>query len=80
MTRLKRPVRRQLENTVRDGSKTRELVLTLYPGGVIGLRPSKTRREELLTAEAAWSLAVKQRVAKERAEKKARKQQKKARK
>ncbi len=73
MTRLTKPVTRSTDNEIRDGAKRRPLVITLYPGGVIGLRPSKTRREELLTVEAAYSLAIKQRVAKERAEKKARK-------
>jgi hypothetical protein len=74
MTMLTKPVKRQTETLVRDGAKRRNLVVTLYPGGVIGLRPSKTRREELLTLEAAYALAVRQRVAKERAEKKARRQ------
>ncbi len=73
MTRLTKSVTRSTDNEIRDGAKRRPLVITLYPGGVIGLRPSKTRREELLTVEAAYSLAIKQRVAKERAEKKARK-------
>lgn len=66
---LSKPVRRQTETIVRDGAKRRHLVVTLYPGGVIGLRPSKTRREELLTLEAAYALAIRQRVAKERSEK-----------
>lgn len=73
MTALTKPITRRTENEVRDGTKRRPLVITLYPGGIIGLRPSKTRREELLTVEAAYSLAIKQRVAKERAEKKAKK-------
>ena len=71
MTRLTKPVTRRTENTIRDRGKRRELVITLYPGGVIGLRPSKTRHEEILTVEAAYDLAVKQRVTRERAEKKA---------
>jgi hypothetical protein len=74
VTMLTKPVKRQTETLVRDGAKRRNLVVTLYPGGVIGLRPSKTRREELLTLEAAYALAIRQRVAKERAEKKARRQ------
>jgi hypothetical protein len=75
VTMLTKPVKRQTETLVRDGAKRRNLVVTLYPGGVIGLRPSKTRREELLTLEAAYALAIRQRVAKERAEKKARRRQ-----
>lgn len=70
MTPLTKPVRRRTENMIRDGGKRRNLIVTLYPGGVIGLRPSKTRREEVLSVEAAYDLAVKQRVAKERVEKK----------
>lgn len=72
MTKLHKPVTRHTDNAIRDGAKLRNLVITLYPGGVIGLRPEKTRREELLSVEAAYSLAIKQRVARERVEKKAR--------
>ena len=70
MTALTKPITRRTDNEIRDGSKRRPLVITLYTGGIIGLRPSKTRREELLTVEAAYDLAIKQRVARERAEKK----------
>jgi hypothetical protein len=73
MTLLSKPVTRQTDTSIRDGAKRRNLVVTLYPGGVIGLRPSKTRREELLTLEAAYALAIRQRVAKERAEKRSKK-------
>ena len=73
LTALTKPVTRRTENEIRYGSKRRPLVITLYPGGTIGLRPSKTRREELLSVEAAYALAIKQRVAKEKTEKKARK-------
>jgi len=73
MTALTKPITRRTDNEIRDGAKRRTLVITLYPGGVIGLRPSKTRREELLTVEAAYGLAIKMRVAQERAEKQARK-------
>ena len=69
MTFLHKPVTRRTDNEIRDGAKRRRLVVTIYPGGVIGLRPEKTRREELLSVESAYSLAVKQRVAKERADK-----------
>jgi len=71
MTSLTKPITRRTDNEIRDGSRRRPLVITLYPGGIVGLRPSKTRREEIITIEAIYSLAVKQRVAKERAEKKA---------
>lgn len=66
MTDLQKRLSRRTNSTVRDGGKERRIVITLYPGGLIGLRPEKTRREELLTVEAAWSTAVKLRVSKER--------------
>lgn len=71
MTPLNKSVTRRSEATIRDGGRTRRIVITLYPSNVIGLRPEKTRREELITVEAAWSTAVKMRVAKERADKNA---------
>jgi hypothetical protein len=67
MTDLNRPVRRKSHTTVRDASVRRRIVVTLYPSGVIGLRPEKTRREEALDIEAAYSIAVKSRVAREKA-------------
>lgn len=76
MTRLEKPVRRASDlATIRDAGKVRALIVTLYPNGTIGLRPEGTRqkREELITMGAAYSLGVRQRVAKEQAEKKARK-------
>lgn len=69
MTSLTKPITRRTENKIQQ----RPIVVTLYPGGTIGLRLLKTRHEEILTVEAAYSLAVKQRIARERAEKKARK-------
>ena len=70
MTDLKSPVTRRSDTVVRDGTKRRRLVITIYPNDCIGLRPERTQREELLSIDSAYSLAVKQRVAKERAEKK----------
>jgi len=67
MTDLSKSLTRRLNATVRDDGKSRRLVITLYPGGVIGLRPEKTRREELLPVAAAYSMAVKMRVAQETA-------------
>lgn len=73
MTPLDKPVSRKSYTVVRDRGKVRELVVTLYPNGTLGLRPLKTRQEEVLTLESCYSLAVKQRVARERAEKLAKK-------
>ncbi len=72
MTLLSKPVRRQTSATVREQGKLRRLVVTIYPNDTIGLRPSKLLREEIVTMDSVYSLAVKQRVAKEQAEKKAR--------
>lgn len=73
MTGLKKPVRRKSEAVIRDCGKYRQLIVVLYPGDIIGLRPAGTRREEMTTLAAVYGLAVKQRVAKERAEKMAKK-------
>ena len=56
---------------VRDAGRMRRLAVTLYPNGVLGIRPEKTRREEIVSLEAVYGLAVKQRVAKEQAERRA---------
>lgn len=77
MTPLNKPVSRKSSTLVRDRGKVRELVVTLYPNGTIGLRPIKTRHEEITTLDSIYSLAVKQRVAKERAEKLAKKKARK---
>lgn len=78
MTSLKKQVTRKVEAAmIRDGGRLRAAVVTLYPGGVIGIRPEKTRREELLPVTAAWDVAVKRRVATERREKQAAKAAKK---
>jgi hypothetical protein len=71
MTDLNRRVRRVTSTTVRYRGKPKRLVVTLYPGDIIGVRPEKTRQEETTTLAAVYGLAIKQRVAKEQAEKKA---------
>jgi hypothetical protein len=69
MTELLKPVTRRSEAIIRDGGKRRRIVVTLYPNDTIGFRPERTQREEIVTIDAAWSLAVKQRVAAERRDK-----------
>lgn len=71
MTDLNKPVRRRSGFMVRDAGKLRKVVVTLYPHGFIGLRPEKTRREETLGLQAAYDVAVKMRVARQRAEEQA---------
>ena len=70
MTDLHKPVSRRTDSTIRDAGKRRRLVVTLYPGDVIGIRPERTQREEITTLEAVYGMAVKCRVRKEQADKK----------
>lgn len=69
MTPLKKPVKRRSEAFVRDRGKFRPLVVTLYPNDTIGLRLAGSRKEEVTALTSVYHLAVKQRVAKEMAEK-----------
>jgi hypothetical protein len=73
VTPLTRKVTRRTEETCRDRSKMRRIVITLYPAGVIGLRLEKTRQEETLSLRLAYETAVRARVAFERAQKAKRK-------
>lgn len=70
VTRASKPVSRVTSAVIRDGGKRRELVLTIYPNGMIGLRPKGTRREETANAEGVWFQALRARVASELAAKK----------
>lgn len=71
MVGLRNPLTRLTTATVRDRGKTRNLAVTIFPNNTIGLRPSGTRKKrmEIVTLDSVYSLAVKQRVAKEQAEK-----------
>jgi hypothetical protein len=62
MTPLKKAVTRRSEELMRDRSKFRRIVVTLYPAGFIGLRLEKCRREETLSMRAAFEAAVQTRV------------------
>jgi hypothetical protein len=68
MTPLKKAVRRRSEELMRDRSKYRRIVVTLYPGGFIGLRLEKCRREETPSIRGAYETAVLTRVMRERTE------------
>jgi hypothetical protein len=70
MTKLNKPVRRVSDELVRSAGKSRPLVVTIYPGDVIGLRPQGTRQEERTTLRACYDLAIKLRVRSERRERK----------
>ena len=70
-TTLTKPVKRRTNEAtvIRDRSKYRKIVVTLYPAGYIGLRLEGTRKEETLPLDAVFSCAVKARVFRERMEK-----------
>jgi hypothetical protein len=67
VTPLKKAVTRRSEELMRDRSKYRRIVVTLYPAGFIGLRLEKCRREETLSIRGAYETAVQTRVMRERA-------------
>ena len=64
-TRLTRPVRRTTQVIV---ERRRQLVVTLYPRGTIGVRASRLRTEYELPLDAIYELAVRAHVARQRAE------------
>jgi len=68
MTPLRSRVTRRSEETIRDRSKFRRIVVTLYPIGYIGLRLEKCRREETISLRAAYEAATISRVQHERAQ------------
>ena len=53
MTPRKKCVTRRSEEFIRDSTKLRRLVVTIYPAGFIGLRPEGTRHEETMTFKLA---------------------------
>jgi hypothetical protein len=58
MTPLRKAVTRRSEELMRDRSKYRRIVVTLYPAGFIGLRLEKCRRQETLSIRGAYETAV----------------------
>jgi hypothetical protein len=68
-TDLKKPVKRRTNEQRRDVGKFRQIIVTLYPAGFIGLRLEGTRREETLPIQAAYERAIKMRLAAEAQEK-----------
>lgn len=75
MTSCTKPVTRRSAVLIRDGSKPRELVVTLH-AEYITLRLLGTRREETYGLEALYHAAVKGRVFRQRMEKAKDKKQK----
>lgn len=54
MTKLTRPVKR----TTPAGGLRRDLVVTLYPGGVLGIREARCRREYTIGLVTCYRLAI----------------------
>jgi hypothetical protein len=78
MTPLTRKITRRSQETWRDRSRLRRIVVTLHPAGHIGLRLERTRQEETLSLVHAYATAVRARVALERATRSARTSRKRA--
>ena len=57
MTALKKPVRRTTTWAAPHGV-AEQVVITLYPGGVIGLRESRRRKEVQLNAATLYTRAL----------------------
>lgn len=70
-TKATKPVRRETDAFVRERG-LRPLIATLH-GSLLLLRPKGLRSEEVLDLASAWSLAVKQRVVREKMEKRRKK-------
>jgi len=66
MTTAKSKVTRQVRGTVKEAGKDREVIVTVYPSGVLGFRAKGCRREYQLTAECCYVMAVKAHVAEEK--------------
>jgi len=79
-TECTKPVRRKMNHTERYRGKQRPMIVSIHPGGYIGLRLEGTRQMETIPIGAVYYVAIKMRCAKERADKaKAKKDKAKAR-
>lgn len=58
MTRLIKPVRRRVSLEIRN-APAQEIVVTLYPNGMIGFRKTRKRTEVVTSLSAAYWLAWK---------------------
>lgn len=63
MTELKRAIRRKVTGVLREA-----LIVTVYPGGVIGIRAHRTRREYQLPLVTIYKVAIEVDLARQRAE------------
>ena len=58
MTRLHKPVKRTIALQPKGGGMRLEVIITLYPGGIIGLRDKGRRREYTLPLTTVYYLAA----------------------
>lgn len=76
MTPTSKPVTRRCMLPVRE-SRYRRLVVTLGPGDMLKLRPERTSQSEFISIAAIYSMAIKIRLAAEKAERAANRKAKK---
>jgi hypothetical protein len=65
MTEVRKPIRRSVGGVERG----RDVIVTLYPGGVFGFRIKRHKREWTLPVVSAYRMAVQRELAQEQAEK-----------
>ena len=65
MTNVTKPIRRSVSGVERG----RDVILTLYPGGVIGFRVKRHKREWTLSVMSAYRMAVQRELNLEQSEK-----------
>lgn len=68
---IKKAVRRKTCDTVRNGGPARALIVTLYPGDIIGLRElgRSKKSEECIALSSVYFYAIRCRVAKQNMDK-----------
>lgn len=76
-TKLNKSVKRKSGAIVKDMGQYRNLIITLYSSDCIGIRPEKTRREEVININAVYQYAIRLRI---QAEKQAKANARKAKK
>lgn len=64
-TKLNKQIKRITNELRRDRSHNRNIIITLYPSGVIGLRLKGLRSEETIPMQVVYERAVKMRLAAE---------------
>jgi hypothetical protein len=62
MTDLTKPVRRVARNVIHTHGIRPDVVVTLYPGGVLGLREHGRRKEYSIPLDAVLTLAIRREV------------------